>query len=155
MIWKNMGPVAAIPFVMFIALMPGFGEEMLFRGYIQRRLLQRWSPALAILVSSILFAIVHVMPHAVVFAFPVGLWLGFIAWKTGSIWPTILGHVLINGIWNILNISSSLFGFSDTLYNILLIGLLLIGAVTFVWSWRLLQQVSMSGSADQPTRRTL
>lgn len=148
MMWQNMGPLAAIPFVLFIALMPGFGEEMLFRGYIQRRLLQRWRPALAILISSLLFAMVHVMPHAVVFAFPVGLWLGYVAWKTDSIWPTILCHILINGIWNILNISSNLFGFSRTLHSILLIALMLIGIVTFIWSWRLLQQNSLTGSID-------
>ena len=46
--------------VVTIALAPGFIEEMLFRGYVQRRLLERWSPAWAIGVASLLFTLAHV-----------------------------------------------------------------------------------------------
>jgi membrane protease YdiL (CAAX protease family) len=60
--YERMTPVVAVPFVLFIAAFPGFNEELLFRGYIQRRLLARWSPWLAISVTSALFALMHVMP---------------------------------------------------------------------------------------------
>jgi len=98
----------AVPFVLFIALVPGFVEETLFRGYIQRRLLKRWSPAVAILVTTVLFAIMHIMPHAVVNAFVIGLWLGVLAWRTGSVWPGIVSHAFINGSWNIWQIGKVL-----------------------------------------------
>jgi len=87
----------AIPFVLFIAIAPGIAEELLFRGYIQRRLLERWSPTWAITVTSILFALVHVQLHHMVAVFPIGLWLGFVAWKTESVVPSLLCHMFING----------------------------------------------------------
>jgi uncharacterized protein len=79
LMYEQMTPQAAIPFVLFIAIAPGVFEELLFRGYIQQRLLQRWPAWLAILTASLLFALMHVVPHAVVFAFPIGLWLGILA----------------------------------------------------------------------------
>jgi membrane protease YdiL (CAAX protease family) len=50
----------------------------------------------------------HITPHAIVFAFPVGAWLGVVAWRTGSIWPGILCHAFINGFWNIWQIGARL-----------------------------------------------
>ena len=104
LVYQQMTPEMAVPFVLFIALAPGIAEELFFRGYVQRRLLQRWSPAWAILVTSALFGGMHVMPHTVVFAFVVGLWLGVVAWKTGSIWPGAVCHAFINGGWNVLHV---------------------------------------------------
>ena len=79
-----------------ISVMPGFSEEMLFRGYTQRRLLQRWHPAAAVLVSSLCFAGAHLDPAHVVGVLPLGIWLGVMAWLTGSIWPSILCHTTNN-----------------------------------------------------------
>lgn len=90
----------AVPFVLFIAFVPGIVEELLFRGYVQRRLLERWTPGVAITVTSLLFAIVHVQPHHVALAFPIGLWLGVVAWKTGSVYPSMFGHAFMNGSLN-------------------------------------------------------
>jgi uncharacterized protein len=92
----------AIPFTLFIALVPGFVEEAFFRGYIQRRLLQRWRPWKAILFTSAAFALVHLEPSQIAFTFPVGIWLGILAWRTGSIWPGVAAHAVLNAIWNII-----------------------------------------------------
>lgn len=89
--------VSAGPFLLFISFVPGFVEELFFRGYMQRRLLQAWSAWAAILVTSLLFGIMHFYPHQVVFAFTIGLWLGVLAWRTGSIWPSMLCHAFWNG----------------------------------------------------------
>jgi membrane protease YdiL (CAAX protease family) len=90
-----------VPFVLFIALVPAFLEELLFRGYIQRRLLQRWSPWVAIFVTSVLFTLMHITPQAMAAVFPLGIWLGVLAWRTGSVWPGIVCHAFVNGSWNI------------------------------------------------------
>jgi membrane protease YdiL (CAAX protease family) len=105
----------AVPFILFIALVPGFVEETFFRGYMQRRLLERWSAWVAILVTTVLFALMHIMPHAVVNAFVIGLWLGVLAWRTGSVWPGVFCHAFINGSWNVWQVGQSLHVFSDTL----------------------------------------
>jgi membrane protease YdiL (CAAX protease family) len=86
----------ALPVIAFIALVPGFVEELFFRGYVQRRLLQRWAPWQAILVSSALFSIMHLDPTQVIGTLPMALWLGVIAWRTGSVWPCMLCHACFN-----------------------------------------------------------
>lgn len=99
-IWSASPLLLAISYVLFIGLAPGFCEEVFFRGYMQRRFLSRWSPWSAIGVASLLFALVHVMPSAIALAFPIGIWLGVMAWRTGSIWPGVLCHAVINSTWN-------------------------------------------------------
>jgi membrane protease YdiL (CAAX protease family) len=108
MIYANMTWEAALPFLLFISLAPGFSEELLFRGYMQTRLEQRWPVWLAILVASALFALLHLMPQAVVFAFPLGLWFGLLAWRTGSVFPGMVCHAFVNGAWNVLQLGSRL-----------------------------------------------
>lgn len=79
-----------------IAALPSFSEEWLFRGYIQSRLVQRWSPWLAILVSSVLFAAFHMEPLHVIAVLPLGLWLGFVSYRCASIIPAMLAHAYNN-----------------------------------------------------------
>ena len=98
---ESMTPGQMVAFLLAIAIAPGIVEELFFRGYVQRRLLRRLRPLSAILLSSVLFAIAHLDPTHVIFAFPIGLWLGFIAWRTGSIWPGAVCHALLNGLWNL------------------------------------------------------
>jgi membrane protease YdiL (CAAX protease family) len=104
--WETASPLQAAAFVATVALLPGTFEELLFRGYVQRRLLQRWKPAVAITVTSAFFAACHVEPSTVVFAFPIGLWLGVLAWRTGSVLPGMVAHAFINGTWNIFQMCS-------------------------------------------------
>jgi len=120
----------ALPFVLFIALAPGFCEELLFRGYVQRRLLERWNLWAAVLVTSLLFAVFHIMPHAVVFAFPVGIWLGLMAAKSGSIWPGVICHASINGLWNVwqLGVKFEVFSANPPLPLLVVLGTVGVGA---------------------------
>lgn len=143
-IFGGMTAGMAVPWILFIAFAPGFSEEILFRGYLQTRLLERWSPGMAIFVSALLFAVFHLIPHTIVFAFPLGIWFGYIAWKTGSIWPTILAHALINGTWNILNISRNLFGYSETVFNIASGGLIVAGLAALVVALPAINRVAES-----------
>jgi len=125
-LYEKMTWSIAVPFTLFIAIAPAVTEELFFRGYMQRRLLERWPPWLAILVCSLLFALLHIDPHHVVFAFPLGLWLGVVAWRTGSIWPSMLCHAFINGGWNIFQINSVVRGWPESAT------LIVIGASTLV-----------------------
>ena len=80
------------------ALLPGFIEEMIFRGYIQSRLLQRWPAWLAIGASSVMFAVYHFDPLYIVAILPIGVWLGFLAYRLGGTLPGILCHIVNNFI---------------------------------------------------------
>jgi len=130
-LYQNMNWQIAVPFIVFIAVAPGLSEEFLFRGYMQRRLIQRWPALVGILVTSLLFAAMHIMPHAVVFAFPLGIWLGLIAWRCDSVWPGVICHAMINGLWNIWQIGLSLKIFSADAELPLLISLGGFGLVAF------------------------
>jgi membrane protease YdiL (CAAX protease family) len=143
-LYEKMTPATAVPFILFIALAPGFCEEILFRGYVQRRFLERWSAWVALLVTSVNIAIFHVMPHAILAAFPLGLWFGVLAWRSGSIWPGILCHAAVNGAWNVRNVGMKLGFFPEEMSAVVLIALLSVGALAFGWSvW------AMIGRGDQ------
>lgn len=74
-------------------------EELLFRGYIYRGLERRLGPAAAALGGAALFGAFHRDPVHAAGAFTVGLWLGWLRWATGAIWPCIAAHVANNLIW--------------------------------------------------------
>jgi CAAX protease family protein len=137
-LFQNMTPEWGAIFVLFIALAPAFCEELLFRGYVQRRLLARWHPLVAITVTSLLFAIMHIMPAAVLATLPIGLWLGVVAWRTGSIGPSIACHAFVNGSINAWRMIVKFAELSDTAQWVILGAAVLLGIVCFIASCRLL-----------------
>ena len=106
--YENVTWGGGIVLVLFIALAPAFTEELFFRGYMQRRLLARWSPAVAIPVVAILFAAFHGTPVWAITVLPLGFWFGILAWRTGSLWPGILCHGFINGSLNAWRVGAQL-----------------------------------------------
>jgi membrane protease YdiL (CAAX protease family) len=80
-----------------VSLVPAIVEEIVFRGYIQRRLLERWSPVAAIGVSTLLFALIHAdsLQH-ILAVVPLGLVTGLLAHRTGSIKQGMLLHAMHN-----------------------------------------------------------
>jgi uncharacterized protein len=87
-----------IPLAMLIGLTPAICEELLFRGYIQTRLIKAFTPMAGILISSILFAAFHMDFVHVIAVFPLGLFLGWVSWRSGSLFPAMLAHFLNNVI---------------------------------------------------------
>lgn len=82
-----------------IALLAPILEEMLFRGSIEGHLLNTWqNPWGAIIVSSLVFGVVHMNPAQIPFAFLLGVMFGWLYYRTGSLLPGIIGHVLNNSV---------------------------------------------------------
>jgi uncharacterized protein len=80
-----------------LSTVPAVVEELLFRGYIQGRLLKRWSPTAAISVSTLLFAIMHADSlHHIAAVVPLGVVLGILAYRTGSIRSGMIVHAVHN-----------------------------------------------------------
>ncbi len=92
------GAPAAVAVVMIaaVALGAGISEELLVRGWLQSRLLRQWRPGVAIALAALDFGIMHGHPASMLYAFPLGLWLGYIAWRAGSIVPAMLCHAAID-----------------------------------------------------------
>lgn len=82
-----------------IALLAPILEELLFRGAIEGNLLREWrSPWGAIVVSSLIFGVVHMNPAQIPFAFLLGMMFGWLYYRTGSLLPGVVGHVLNNSV---------------------------------------------------------
>jgi membrane protease YdiL (CAAX protease family) len=96
---RVLGPVDART-AGWVALVSGVGEEVLFRGALL--------PVTGLLLSSLIFAVVHTGPDRrylawTGFSFVVGLALGAIVVQTGSMAGAVLAHVAINAV-NLLRI---------------------------------------------------
>ncbi|WP_372716344.1 type II CAAX prenyl endopeptidase Rce1 family protein [Novipirellula sp.] len=87
-----------IPIALLIGATPALCEEILFRGYVQTRLAKSFGPLAGILVSSFLFAAFHMDFVHIVAVFPLGVYLGFLSWKSGSLFPAMLAHFVNNVI---------------------------------------------------------
>jgi uncharacterized protein len=79
-----------------MGVMPGIAEELLFRGYIQTRLSERWGARRGILWTALMFGVMHLDPVQGLFAMIMGIYLGYLTEKTGSILPAILCHAANN-----------------------------------------------------------
>ncbi|MDD2361765.1 MAG: type II CAAX endopeptidase family protein [Oscillospiraceae bacterium] len=88
--------------IIVFAVMPAILEEMLYRGYILRTLL-RYGSGFALVVSSLLFALMHGNTSQIPFAFIVGLACGYLMISTGRIWPSMMLHFLNNFMSTLLS----------------------------------------------------
>ncbi|MBN1998047.1 CPBP family intramembrane metalloprotease [candidate division KSB1 bacterium] len=86
----------AVIIVFPAVIFAGVAEEMLFRGIVQRSLELQKEPAVAIVLTSVVFAIIHMNPWVSLQITFLGLVLGYMAWKTGSILPAIILHAMNN-----------------------------------------------------------
>jgi len=82
-----------------IGLLPGIFEEVCFRGGLQN-ILVRWlkNPWAAILLTAILFSVIHISYYGFLVRFALGVVLGLIFYYTGNLWLSILFHFLYNGL---------------------------------------------------------
>ena len=91
-------PLAIAAVVAVVAIVPGICEESAFRGAIQRGFEWRLRPWQAILLASLLFGLAHLQPVNIVPLTMIGAFFGYVAWRTGSIIPTMVAHALFNGM---------------------------------------------------------
>ncbi|ATP40974.1 CPBP family intramembrane metalloprotease [Solibacillus sp. R5-41] len=94
--------IAYVPLIVYIlffvniCILAPIWEELFFRGILLRRLTLKWSPQKSIIVSSLLFGLIHVNPITVLFAFFFGCVLGYAYLKTKSIIVPIVVHSFSN-----------------------------------------------------------
>lgn len=82
-----------------VGLLAPLVEEMVFRGAILRSLLSAVSrPWIAVVLSAVLFAVVHANPAQIPHAMLVGLLLGWMYMRTDSIVPGVAYHWVNNSI---------------------------------------------------------
>lgn len=84
-----------------IGLMVPIAEEIVFRGAIQHTLqvaLGKRYPCIAIVISALIFGFIHLNKAQGVHAFVIGLLLGWMFYRTGSILPGLVFHWVNNSV---------------------------------------------------------
>ena len=91
-----------------ISILAPLGEEILFRGFLQKILEESWKDITkAVLITSIFFAFIHMNPYWIIQIYLMGILLGYLAWRTGSIIPSFILHGLNNTFALFLNNTTS------------------------------------------------
>lgn len=91
--------VAPVWYVFVVgSLLAGFCEELLFRGMIFKGLKTRVGAVWALLLSSAMFGFFHITPYKMVTTALIGLWLGFLFFRSRSLWTSIYAHAFNNAV---------------------------------------------------------
>lgn len=81
--------------ILCIAGLAAVGEELLFRGLLQRLFIKIFkSPWLGIIVAAFLFSAMHLQFYGFLPRFVLGILLGVIYWYSGSLWVAMLAHFI-------------------------------------------------------------
>lgn len=83
--------------LLVIGLIAGIGEELIFRGLLQRKLYLAFNnPHLAIWISAVIFSAIHMQFYGFLPRMFLGAILGYLYYYSGNLWIAILGHVFNN-----------------------------------------------------------
>jgi membrane protease YdiL (CAAX protease family) len=106
---KTATPLTAVILSVYTVILAPLCEEFLTRGLIMRRL-KPYGAGFSIIVSSLVFGMMHVNLRQMPYAFVLGLALGYISYATDSIRTTTILHAIFNG-------TSMIFLFLQSVYN--------------------------------------
>lgn len=134
--------VQILPAIIFMALIPAFFEELLFRGIILHSAEQSMGSVRAIFVTGFCFALMHGSPQQTVHQFLLGCMLSFLTVRSRSVLPAMLVHFLNNLIAVVMLAFSDSLGLAVTMEEFtpadMLLGLFVYAAIgaaigMFVW----------------------
>lgn len=100
------GPLEVGALVLGIAIIAPLAEELLFRGYLYDLLERRVGATPAVIVTAWLFALFHFSFVTFIPIFMMGLWMGHLRKRTGSILPSLVFHGSNNLLaiaWSMVN----------------------------------------------------
>ena len=89
-----------------VGVLPAVLEEFALRGVVMGLLRKRFSDGTAIVISAVLFGLLHGNLQQIPFAFGVGLILGYATIYSGSLLPAMLIHAMNNSMSVILSFAS-------------------------------------------------
>jgi membrane protease YdiL (CAAX protease family) len=85
--------------ILMMAILPAIGEELLFRGVIQKQLV-KWldSPHLAIFITSFIFSAFHMQFLGFLSRLILGMIFGYLFYYSKNIWTAITAHLINNSL---------------------------------------------------------
>ncbi|MFN2458577.1 MAG: lysostaphin resistance A-like protein [Chitinophagaceae bacterium] len=89
--------------IIFVALFAGIGEELFFRGVLQRLFIKGFKNAWAgIIMAAFFFSFFHFQFFGFFPRLLLGILLGAVYWYSGSLWTAILAHFIYDAFFIIL-----------------------------------------------------
>lgn len=83
--------------LLVVAVVPAIGEELIFRGIIQQKLVQKMkNPHIAIWLAAFIFSAIHMQFQGLFPRMLLGGILGYLFYWTGNLWIPIVAHFLNN-----------------------------------------------------------
>ena len=79
-----------------VVIITAISEEILFRGFLQVSLEKKGDINRAVILSSISWTVIHINPYWAIQIFITGVILGFLAWRTDSVYPSMIVHATNN-----------------------------------------------------------
>ncbi|MDQ3277351.1 MAG: CPBP family intramembrane metalloprotease, partial [Bacteroidota bacterium] len=96
---RDRTPAELIKNLVFISLFAGVGEELFFRGILQRIFIRMTqNPWMGIVLTAAIFSGIHFQFYGFFPRFLLGILLGAIFWYSGSLWTAILAHFLYDAV---------------------------------------------------------
>lgn len=84
--------------LVFISLFAGIGEEIFFRGILQRMFIRAFkNPWMGIVFTAAIFSAFHLQFFGFFPRIALGVVLGAIYWYSGSLWAAIIAHFIYDG----------------------------------------------------------
>ncbi len=93
---EQLRATSQVPLMAAMLVVAPIAEEVFFRGWVLRGWRTRYGVRRAVLGTAFLFGFVHFLSWQIIVAFPLGLLLGWVVIKTGSVIPAVLGHIGAN-----------------------------------------------------------
>ena len=81
-----------------LCVLAGGAEELFYRGYMQTRLVERAGRPIGVVATAFLFGLFHFDVWQGTFAFGLGLLLGWVTERAGSIAPAVVAHMANNAV---------------------------------------------------------
>jgi membrane protease YdiL (CAAX protease family) len=91
-LFHGLGTAELAATTLAVSLAAPLCEEICFRGLLNRGLAEKLPPWLSILLGAAIFSAFHLDPVGFMARFFLGALFGWLAWKSGSIWPGIGAH---------------------------------------------------------------
>jgi membrane protease YdiL (CAAX protease family) len=85
--------------ILLVGLLPAVGEELLFRGVIQKHLAAMFkNQHVAIFIAAFLFSAVHFQFYGFIPRLMLGMIFGYLVYYSGSMWTAIFAHFFNNSM---------------------------------------------------------
>lgn len=124
-----------------IGILPAFSEELFFRGILQNTLAEKIGRVQSVIVTALIFALIHFDLSGLLVRIVLGLLLGYVAMRTSSLWPGIVLHAVNNSsqvlvLWLAYSeILPSALSDPDYRFSLPIAAISLLLTIVFAWFW--------------------